>query len=191
MRGRAHPRALLLAGHRRDAEQVGQLWVRARAGACAMRRPQAEPDLTRGDGETSAAHDGMLRARATAEELWEPPRTGSAALACVPDSITRAESPRGGAQWVFRLRSLLPMTWHGRWTHIQHARTARVRRSTSVAVLISRHDADAWVGRARLLHRVDVPSPRRAGRERVSRDGVALAVHRVGAALPVVKPTCK
>jgi len=29
-----------------------------------------------------------------------------------------------------------------------------VRRSTSVAVLISRHDADAWVGRARLLHRV-------------------------------------
>ena len=67
------------------------------------------------------------------------------------------------------------MTWHGRWTHIQHVCTARARRSTSVAVLTSLHDADARVGPARRLRHVDVPDHARAGRERAFVGIAALA----------------
>ena len=175
MHGRAHLRALQLDPHRRDAEEEGQLGVRARAGACAMRRPQEEPDSTRGDEEASAAHNSTLRARATAEELREPARAHNAVGPGARKKQGCREGARGGPQWIIGPRRLTPAGGRGRRTHCQHAHTAHPKRSPSVAVMTSQHDAVARAGCGRLLHRVDVLEPRRAGRERVELGVAALA----------------
>ena len=85
------------------------------------------------------------------------------------------EGARGGPQWVIGPRKLTPAGGRGRRTHCQHAHTAHPKRSPSVAVMTSQHDAVARAGCGRLLHRVDVLEPRRAGRERVVLGVAALA----------------
>ena len=125
--------------------------------------------------EASVAHNSTLRARATAEELWEPAHAHNAVGPGARKKQGCREGARGGPQWVIGPRRPTPAGGRGRRTHCQHAHTAHPKRSPSVAVMTSQHDAVARAGCGRLLHRVDVLEPRRAGRERVELGVAALA----------------